>query len=113
MVGIRRRDRPQVRDLLTGSPVKPSRFEKDGTRLSLTVPVAAHWLVLDFNADAVDRLTESAEVRKDVLPSVEQIIARYQQVQANAVAALVPAASHAARAAFSPLSERAGLEHRH
>jgi hypothetical protein len=93
-VNVNEASTPQVRDLLTASPIKPSRFEKEGARLSLTVPAAAHWLVLDFNADAVDRFTESAEVQKDALPSVEQIIARYQQVQAAQDAALVHYIAH-------------------
>ena len=94
VVSVNDASTPQVRDLLTGSPAKPSRFEKEGTRLSLTVPATNHWLVLDFNADAVDRFTESAEVQKDALPSVEQIIARYQQVQAAQDAALVHYTAH-------------------
>ncbi len=73
-----------MRDPLTGAVTKPSRvtLPADGTRISLTVAVAAHPLVLDFNAGATDRVTESTDVRKSTLPSVAEIVARYQQVQA-------------------------------
>jgi hypothetical protein len=74
---------PQIRDPLSGSVTKPARLQtREGTRISMTVPVAAHPLVLDFNAGATDRITETTEVRKDTLPSVAEIIARHQQAQA-------------------------------
>src|SRR6185436_13111011 len=80
---------PQVRDVLTGSVVKPVRVEaREGNRIALEVPVAAHPLILDFNADATDRFTISAEVQKETLPSVAEIIARYQQAQASQDAAV-------------------------
>ena len=86
---------PQVRDPLTGAVTKPSRVQmREGTRISLTVPVAAHPLVLDFNAGATDRITESTDVRKDTLPSVAEIVARYQQAQAAQDGALAHYIAH-------------------
>jgi hypothetical protein len=74
---------PQVRDLVSGAIAKPSRGEAAaGTAMRLTVPVAAYPLVLDFNAGAAALVTESAEVRTEVLPGIDEIIARHQQAQA-------------------------------
>jgi hypothetical protein len=89
---------PEVRDPLTGAVVKPARIEqapgRDGTRFSFSVPAAQYPLVLDFNAGATDRFTESADVRKVALPSVAEIIARHQQVQAVQDAALQRYTAH-------------------
>ncbi|MEP7310447.1 MAG: hypothetical protein ABJA98_33505 [Acidobacteriota bacterium] len=95
VVSIRDATAPQVRDLLAGASIKPVRVQTpEGAPISLTVPAAAHWLVLDFNGAAVDRFTESAEVKKDALPSVEEIIARHQRTQAAQDAALVHYTAH-------------------
>jgi hypothetical protein len=86
---------PQVRDPLTGAVTKPARVEMlEGTRVRLTVPVAAHPLVIDFNAGATDRTTDSVDVRKQALPSVAEIIARYQQEQAAQDGALARFTAH-------------------
>ena len=86
---------PQVRDPLTGAVTKPSAVKKgEGTRISLTVAIAAHPLVLDFNAGATDRVIESTDVRKETLPSVAEIVARYQQVQAAQDGALARYIAH-------------------
>jgi hypothetical protein len=86
---------PQVRDAVTGSVEKPLRAEtRQGTRISLTVPVARRPLILDFNAGATDRVVESAEVQKETLPSVAEIIARHQQAQAAQDGALTRYIAH-------------------
>jgi hypothetical protein len=80
---------PRVRDLLTGAVEKPARVQAlDGNRLRLTVPLAGHPLILDFNSGAGDVFAVSSDVRKEVLPAVGEIIARYQQVQAAQDAAV-------------------------
>jgi hypothetical protein len=81
---------PRVRDLLTGAVEKPARVQAlDGNRLRLTIPLATHPLVLDFNSGASDVLAFSSEVQKEALPAVAEIIARYQQVQAAQDAAVL------------------------
>jgi hypothetical protein len=89
---------PEVRDPQTGSTLKPTGIEqtpeRDGIRFSFSVPAARYPLVLDFNAGAADRFTESADVRKETLPSVAEIIARHQQVQAVQDAALQRYTAH-------------------
>lgn len=86
---------PQVRDLLDGSVARPSQLQSlEGDGTGLTVRVAAHPLVLDFNAGAADRVTERADVQREALPSVDEIIARHQQAQAAQDAALVSYIAH-------------------
>jgi len=80
---------PMVRDIVKGTvdkPVMPS--PPDGKRLHLTVPGAAYPLVLDFNFGAGDTYVQTSDVAQERLPSVEEIVARYQQAQAVQDAAL-------------------------
>jgi len=85
---------PQIRDPLTGAVSKPSRVQIREGRVSLTVPAAAHPLVVDFNAGATDRATDTTDVRTNTLPSVAEIVARYQQAQAAQDGALATYVAH-------------------
>jgi hypothetical protein len=86
---------PQIRNVVAGSVAKPLRAQTpEGARMSLTVPVARQALILDFHAGATDRVVESAEVQKDALPSVAEIIARHQQAQAVQDAAVTRYMAH-------------------
>ena len=79
---------PQVRDPVAGTSMRPARTETRDGRVSLSVPVAGHSLVLDLHAGATDRFVENTDVQLQVLPSVDEIIARHQQAQAGQDAAL-------------------------
>jgi hypothetical protein len=81
---------PMVRDPVTGTAVKPERIETadQGKRLRLTVPVADHALIVDFNFGAVETFAATAEAQKPALLRVEEIVFRYQQAQAAQDAAL-------------------------
>lgn len=86
---------PQVRDPVLGSVERSLRAQRpEGTRIIVTVPLARHPLVLDFNAGATDRVVESAEVQQETLPAVAEIIARYQQAQAAQDTALTRYIAH-------------------
>jgi hypothetical protein len=73
-----------VRDPITGKTEKPARVETDasGKHLHLTLPIADHPLVLDFNFGAPNAYAQRSEVETEGLPRVEEIIFRYQQAQA-------------------------------
>jgi hypothetical protein len=88
-VGVANATAPRVRDPLTGAVENPPRAQAlGGNRLRLTVPVAAYPLILDFNSGASDVFAATADVQKEALPAVEEIIARHQQVQAAQDAAV-------------------------
>ena len=82
---------PMVRDPSTGSagPADCRHGSRgEGRRLRLTVPLADHPLIVDFNFGAPDTYTLTAEAQKPALPRVEEIIFRHQQAQAAQDAAL-------------------------
>ncbi len=79
---------PTVRDPRTGETTPlPVRRGADGA-LRLTLPAAATAMVLDFSFGSANQYTMSSEARQETLPRVEEIVARYQQVQAAQDAAL-------------------------
>lgn len=81
---------PMVRDPLAGTAQKPIAFDAGahGKGQHLTVPAAAHALLVDFNFGASDTYVQTTEVEQATLPRVEEIVARFQQVQAAQDAAL-------------------------
>lgn len=85
---------PESRDPVAGTTAKLLRAQTQGTRISVTAPVARHSVMLDFNAGAVDRVVENADVQTDRLPKVAEIIARHQQAQAAQDAAVTQYIAH-------------------
>jgi len=75
---------PMVRDPRTGDSQTPTRLQKgpQDNRLRMTLPVADHPLIVDFNFGNSSSLGASVDVRKEALPRVEEIIFRHQQAQA-------------------------------
>ena len=73
---------PMVRDPVEGTsqPVN-IRDRGPGNRLRLTLPMADHPLVIDFNVGN-SGFTTSVEVQKEPLLRIGEIISRYQQAQA-------------------------------
>ena len=87
---------PMVRDPITGAAQAPVRVEKgpQDNRMRLTLPVADHPLIIDFNFGNSSSLGASADVRADVLPRVEEIVFRHQQAQAAQDAVLRNYSAH-------------------
>jgi hypothetical protein len=81
---------PMIRDPLTGASKAPARVDRapDGNRLRLALQPADHPLIVDFNFGNASSYAATVDVREDALPRVEEIIFRYQQVQAAQDAAL-------------------------
>jgi hypothetical protein len=87
---------PMVRDPRTAAAQAPTGVQngpQDG-RLQMTLPVADHPLIVDFNFGASRSLGSSVDVRKDALPRVEEIIFRHQQAQAAQDAVLQNYVAH-------------------
>jgi hypothetical protein len=81
---------PMVRDPVTGSAQPPVQNQTNTQKgaLHFTLPMSDDPRVLDFNFGGSDLYAERSEVRSEALPSVEEIIFRYQQTQAIQDAAL-------------------------
>lgn len=75
---------PMVRDPRTGASQAPARVQKgpQDNRLRMTLPVADHPLIVDFNFGNSSSFGASVDVRKEALPRVEEIVFRHQQAQA-------------------------------
>lgn len=75
---------PMVRDPMTGATLAPARVQKgpQDNRMRMTLPVADHPLIVDFNFGNSSSLGASVDVRKEALPRIEEIIFRHQQAQA-------------------------------
>ena len=74
---------PMVRDPVTGASPAPLRAQAtQDNRLRMTLPVADHPLIVDFNFGNGSSLGASVDVRTEALPRVEEIIFRHQQAQA-------------------------------
>ena len=89
-IAVRDAPTPTVRDPLTGALQNPARVDRSpgSDRLVLGLPAADHPLIVDFNFGNASSISTSVEVRNDLLPRVEEIIARNQQAQAAQDAAL-------------------------
>jgi len=88
---------PAVRDPVTGATERVRDVKVEGRSAQLTVRVADHPLVLDFNFGSPAR-SAVVETREAVLPSVEEIIAKAQQVQTAQDAAVRNFVAHSRRA---------------
>jgi hypothetical protein len=88
---------PAVRDPVTGATERVRDVSAEGRSTQLTVRAADHPLVLDFNFGAPAR-SSVVEAREEVLPSVEEIIAKAQQVQTAQDAAVKSYVAHSRRA---------------
>jgi hypothetical protein len=78
---------PALRDPIAGTTDRIGTAGTEGRSTSLNVRGANHPLVLDFNFGAPAR-SYMAETRQTVLPSVEEIIAKAQEVQTGQDAAV-------------------------
>jgi hypothetical protein len=86
---------PMIRDSLTGESKAPPRLEKLGeNRVRVGLPAAEHPLIVDFNFGNASSYSTSVDVREEALPRIEEIIARYQHVQAVQNARLATYIAH-------------------
>jgi hypothetical protein len=88
---------PMVRDPRTGASSEPTRMQKgpQENRLRMTLPVADHPLIVDFNFGNSSSFGASVDVRTAALPRVEEIVFRHQQARAAQDAVLRNYIAHA------------------